>query len=174
MGNSLALIDINTLEKDNNGSKRLSSTLSVSNRKHLLWVFFVYRATLSEKKFHLRPTPCPLSKSQCLEKECILDMVPENAHYQQHGCGYFPFKSLLRCSDDSSLPLVEKIRNSMGFWATNRLRVDKVWTAGCFSVQPLLRIISNNRLHRIKISSCFPCWMGCKTLFCSYSCAHFP
>ena len=68
-------------------------------------------------------------------------MVPENAHYQQHGCGYFPFKSLLRCSDDSSLPLVEKIRNSMGFWATNRLRVDKVWTAGCFSVQPLLRII---------------------------------
>ena len=101
-------------------------------------------------------------------------MVPENAHYQQHGCGYFPFKSLLRCSDDSSLPLVEKIRNSMGFWATNRLRVDKVWTAGCFSVQPLLRIISNNRLHRIKISSCFPCWMGCKTLFCSYSCAHFP
>lgn len=30
------------------------------------------------------------------------------------------------------------------------------------------------RLHRIKISSCFPCWMGCKTLFCCYSCAHFP
>ena len=57
---SLALIDINTVEKDNNGSKRLSSTPSVSNRKHLLWVFFVYRATLSEKKFHLRPRPCPL------------------------------------------------------------------------------------------------------------------
>ena len=101
-------------------------------------------------------------------------MVPENAHYQQHRCGYFPFKSLLRCSDDRSLPLVKKICDSMGFCATNRLRVDKVWTAGCFSMQPLLRIISNNRLHRIKISSCFPCWMGCKTLFCSYSCAHFP
>ena len=140
---SLALIDINTPEKDNNGSKRLSSTLSVSNRKHLLWVFFVYQATLSEKKFHLRPspTPCPLSKSQCLEKECILDMVPENAHYQQHGCSYFPFKSLLWCGDDRSLPLVEKICVSMGLWTTNRLRVDKVWTSGCFSVQPLLCII---------------------------------
>ena len=63
------------------------------------------------------------------------------AHFQQHAWGYFTCKCLLWCSDDRSLPLVEKICDSMGFRATNHLQVDKVWTAGCFSVLPLLRII---------------------------------
>ena len=36
-------------------------------------------------------------------------MARENAHFQQHVWGYFPFKRLLRCSDDRTLPLVQKI-----------------------------------------------------------------
>ena len=68
-------------------------------------------------------------------------MARGNVHFQQHESEYFAFKRLLRCSDDRSLPLVEKICDSMGFWAANRLRVDKVRTAGCFTVLPLLRII---------------------------------
>ena len=31
-----------------------------------------------------------------------------NVHFQRHARGYFAFKRLLRCSDDKSLPLVEK------------------------------------------------------------------
>ena len=58
-------------------------------------------------------------------KEGILDMARGNVHFEQHGWGYFAFKRLLRCSDDSSLPLVEKICYSMGFRAANRIRVDK-------------------------------------------------
>ena len=42
------------------------------------------------------------------------------------------FKRLLRCRDDRSLPLVEKICDSMGFRAANRLRIDKVRTTGVF------------------------------------------
>ena len=68
-------------------------------------------------------------------------MARGNVHFQQHAWGYFVFKRLLRCSDDRSLPLVEKICDSMGFRAANRLRVDKVGPAGCFSVLPLLRIM---------------------------------
>ena len=34
-------------------------------------------------------TLCPLSKSQYLAKEGILDMVRENAHFQKHAWGYF-------------------------------------------------------------------------------------
>ena len=62
-------------------------------------------------------------------------------HFQQHKWGYFAFKRLLRCSDNRSLPLVEKIGDSMGFRVANRLRVDKIRTAGYFSVLPLLRIM---------------------------------
>ena len=40
--------------------------------------------------------------------------------------GYFAFERLLRCSDDRTLPLAPKIRDSIGFRAANRLRVDKV------------------------------------------------
>ena len=83
---------------------------------------------------------CPLSKSKRPAKEDILDMARENAHLQQHAWGYFAFK-FTKCSDDRTLPLLEKIYDSMGFRAANRLRVDKVRTAGCFSVQPLLRLI---------------------------------
>ena len=68
-------------------------------------------------------------------------MALGNAHFQQHAWGYFAFKRLLPCRDDESLPLVEKLCDSMGFRAANRLRVDKVRTAGCFSVLPLLRIM---------------------------------
>ena len=68
-------------------------------------------------------------------------MALGNAHFQQYAWGYFAFKRLLRCSDDESLPLVEKLCDSMGFRAANRLRVDKVRTAGYFSVLPLLRIM---------------------------------
>ena len=70
-----------------------------------------------------------------------MDMARENTHFQQHTWVYFAFKHLLQCSDDRSLPLVEEICDLMGFRAANRLRVDKVWTAACFSVLPLLRII---------------------------------
>ena len=72
-------------------------------------------------------------------------MARENVHFQQHVWGYFAFKRLLRCSDDRSLPLVKKICDSMGFQAANRLRIDKVRTAGYFSVLPLLRITRSNR-----------------------------
>ena len=47
----------------------------------------------------------------------------------------------MRCSDDRSLSLVEKICDWMGFRAANCLRVDTVWTAGCFSVMPLTHIM---------------------------------
>ena len=83
----------------------------------------------------------PLSKSQYLVKEGILDMARENAHFQQHEWRYFAFKHLLRYSDDRILPLVEKICEMMLFGAANRLRVDKVRTFSCFSVHPLLRIV---------------------------------
>ena len=36
----------------------------------------------------------------------------------------------------------------MGFQTANRLRVDKVRTAGCFSVLPLLRIINYEESDR--------------------------
>ena len=68
-------------------------------------------------------------------------MAQENSHFQQHTRVYFAFKHLLQCSDDRSLPLVEEICELMGFRATNRLQVDKVWTAACFSVLPLLCIM---------------------------------
>ena len=85
--------------------------------------------------------PCPAAVSQGLEKEGILDLAQGNVHFQQHAWEYFAFKHLLRCSDDGSLPLIEKICDSMGFRAANRLRVDKVQTASCFSVLPLLTIV---------------------------------
>ena len=67
---------------------------------------------------------------------------PKNVHFQQrHAWGYFAFKHFLRSSDDGSLPLVEKICDLMGFRAANRLRVDKVQNASCFSVLPLLPIM---------------------------------
>ena len=46
-----------------------------------------------------------------------------NVHFQQHAWRYFAFKRLVWCSDDRSLPLVEKICDSIGFRAANRLRV---------------------------------------------------
>ena len=53
-------------------------------------------------------------------------------------------KRLLRCRDDRSLPLVEIICDSKGFRAANRLRVDKIRTAGGFCAQPLLRIMKES------------------------------
>ena len=82
--------------------------------------------------------------SQRLEKEGILDpgiLARGNVHFQQHAWRYLALKRLLRFSDDRSLPLVEKICDSMGFRAANRLRVDKVRIPGCFSALPLLRIM---------------------------------
>ena len=61
-------------------------------------------------------------------------MARGNVHFQQQVGGYFAFKCLLQCSDGRSLPLVEKICDSMGFWAANHLQVNKVQTASCFSV----------------------------------------
>ena len=61
-------------------------------------------------------------------------MARGNVHFQQQVWGYFAFKGLLQCSDGRSLPLVEKICDSMGFWAANHLQVNKVRTASCFSV----------------------------------------
>ena len=61
-------------------------------------------------------------------------MARGNVHFQQHAWGYFTCKCLLWCSDDRSLPLVEKICDSMGLRAANRLRVDEVRSASCFSV----------------------------------------
>ena len=85
------------------------------------------------------PTPvssCDIAASG----EGILDMA--RGDFQQHAWGCLAFKRLLRWSDDRSLPLVEKICNSMGFWAANRLRVEKIGTAGSFSsLLPLIRII---------------------------------
>ena len=68
-------------------------------------------------------------------------MAQGNVHFQQHAWGYFTLKHFLQCSDDGSLPLVEKICDLMGFWAANRLRVDKVQTASCSPVLPLLPIM---------------------------------
>ena len=68
-------------------------------------------------------------------------MARGNVHFWQLAWGYFVSKRLMRCSDDRSLPLVEKICDWMGFRAANCLRVDTVWTAGCFSVMPLARIM---------------------------------
>ena len=70
-------------------------------------------------------------------------MTQGNVHFQQrHAWGYFAFKHFLRSSDDDgSLPLVEKICDLMGFRAANHLRVDKVQTARCFSMLPLLPIM---------------------------------
>ena len=68
-------------------------------------------------------------------------MARGNDHFQHHAWGYFAFKCLLQCSDDRSLPLVKKTCNLMGFQAANCLRVDKVQTAGCFSVLPLFHIM---------------------------------
>ena len=48
---------------------------------------------------------------------------------------YWPYHGVGRCTSLLSVGI-----NSMGFQATNRLQVDKVQTAGCFSVQPLLCI----------------------------------
>ena len=48
---------------------------------------------------------------------------------------YWPYQGVGRCTSLLSVGI-----NSMSFQATNRLQVDKVQTAGCFSVQPLLRI----------------------------------
>ena len=85
---------------------------------------------------------CPLSKSQSLGKEGILDMTRENAPFQQHAWGYFALRRLLRCSKERILPLVENICDLMGFG-----RVDKVRTADCFLcslsllVQSLLRVM---------------------------------
>ena len=99
-------------------------------------------ATLGPWTFDLEATaPCTAPASQGLEKEGILDMAQGNVHFQQHVWEYFPFKHLLRYSDDGSLPLVEKICDSMGFRAANRVWVDKVQTASCFSVLPLLPIV---------------------------------
>ena len=42
-------------------------------------------------------------------------MAQGNVHFQQHAWGYFTFKHFLQCSDDGSLPLVEKICDLMGF-----------------------------------------------------------
>ena len=58
-------------------------------------------------------------------EECILD-----AHLQQHVWGYFAFKSLLTMIE--VCPVVQKICHLIRFQAENRLRVDKVWTTGCF------------------------------------------
>ena len=98
---------------------------------------------LPSVKGHLtsKPTSHPVAVSQSLEKEGILDMAQGNVHFQQHAWGYFALKHFLQCSDDGSLPLVEKIWDLMGFRAANRLRVDKVHTASCFPVLPLLPIM---------------------------------
>ena len=88
-----------------------------------MMLYVIDWTTLGRGKFD---APCPVAVSQCPEKEGILDMARGNVHFQQHAWGYFAFKRLLPCNDDRSLPLVEKICDSMGFRAANRLRVDKV------------------------------------------------
>ena len=87
-------------------------------------------------------------------------MARGNVHFQQHAWGYFAFKPFLRCSDDGSLPLVEKICNSMGFRVANRLRVGKVRTAGCFSALPLLRIMKRVDFQKSPLSDII--WRGAK------------
>ena len=61
--------------------------------------------------------PCPVAVSQRLEKEGILDNWLEEMFLSSNTGGdrYFAFKRLLKCSDDRSLPVVEKICHSMGF-----------------------------------------------------------
>ena len=132
-----------------------------NDRKRLLRVFFVDWATLGRGKFDLRANaPCPAAISRRLAKEGILDMARGNVHFQQHAWGYFAFKPFLRCSDDGSLPLVEKICDSMWFRVANRLRVGKVRTAGCFSALPLLLIIKRVDFQKSPLSDII--WRGAK------------
>ena len=115
-----------------------------NNRKRLLRGFLCWLSHPRSGEIWPR-SQSPVSRccfSQLLEKEGILDPVARgNVHFQQHAWRYFALKRLLHCSDGRSLPLVEKICDSLGFRAANRLRVDKVRIPGCFSVLHLLRIM---------------------------------
>ena len=91
--------------------------------------------------FHYALLCVPKMKNHATPLRRYFGHGSRKCHFQQHAWGYFAFKRLLPCSDDESLPLVEKLCDSMGFRAANRLRADKVRTAGCFPVQPLLRIM---------------------------------
>ena len=69
-------------------------------------------------------------------------IAQENAHFQQHACGYFVFECLLWCSNDRSMPLVKKNLQFDGFSgckpSSSRQGPDH-WLF--FSVLPLLRIM---------------------------------
>ena len=59
-------------------------------------------------------------------------MARGNVHFQQHAWGYFSFKRFF-ASGRKNLQF-----DGFNFRSANRLRVDKVRPAGCFSVLPLL------------------------------------
>ena len=69
----------------------------------------------------------------CPVSSCRITVSRERRHFGQGSrkcsfpatcVGTFAFKRSLPCNDDRSLPLVEKICDSMGFRAANRLQVD--------------------------------------------------
>jgi len=78
----------------------------------------------------------PTPRVQSLEKEGIWTWLEEIFISSDMRGDIFLLNVFLRFSDDRSLPLVEKNCDSMASRAANRLRVDKVRTAGCFSVLP--------------------------------------
>ena len=68
-------------------------------------------------------------------------MALENACFQQHAWGYFTFKHLLGCSDDRTLPLVEKSAIQWVFGLKTAFNCRQGPEHSCFSVQPLLCIM---------------------------------
>ena len=164
-----------------------NKVLSGGNR--FLRVFVIDWATQGRQKFDLGPTPCPLSKSQRLEKECSLDMARENAHFQQHALGYFAFNvscgvaminvclwsknraaNRLRVSLRASSPSRARTREPLRTRASrvsifdDILQAGEVRTANCFSVLPLLHISEltkrDGRKKRTANTCMWKTWQG--------------
>ena len=70
---------------------------------------------LHGKLFVMLTEPPSVEGNLTSESAPRVDTARGNDHFQQHAWRYFALKRLLKCSDDRSLPLVEKICDSMGF-----------------------------------------------------------
>ena len=85
---------------------------------------------------------CPLSKSQRLPKEGILNMARENAHFQQHWWGYFAFKRSLTCRLQNSrffLKISKEIRKAWRKSLSFSLVPDILFDCQCVVEYPRIR-----------------------------------